>query len=173
MGPIMPRPILRTIVFTTLLAAPGLAPDAAAQDVAASVGIGAGGTYYCIVSRCGTGRTLGFNASINATHMLAIEAAVRKHYCFDCGRFVIGESMLLLQYPKHTVQPFVGAGISFSSDPELMGDELGLAGAVGASAQPWQHWGVRLELRGRQVGKGDAMGELSVFVSRHFVRTRS
>jgi hypothetical protein len=146
-------------------------PSAAAQQSKGIVvGANVGGTYYCIVSRCDTGTTVGVMAGVDATRALAVEAAVRRHYCFDCDRFVIAEAAAVLQYRRRLISPFVAAGASYSSDPDFMGDHVGLLAAAGAWVWPDRRWGMRLELRGRQVGRGDAMGELSLSLVHRFVR---
>jgi hypothetical protein len=51
-----------------------------------------------------------------------------------------------------------------------MGDEAGLHAAVGTWYWVSRAWGMRAEVRGRQVGRGDHMGEASVGVAYRFSR---
>jgi hypothetical protein len=146
----------------------GASSPAAAQERALHVGIGAGGTYYCIVSRCDTGIIIGPVGSFHFTPVIAVEAAVRRHFCTDCDRFTVAEAALLFLYPQRVVSPYVGGGVSLSSDPDFMGDEVGLLAAAGAWVWPGRRWGMRVDARGRQVGRGDAMGEVSLALVRRF-----
>ncbi|MGQ0560859.1 MAG: hypothetical protein ACT443_03180 [Gemmatimonadota bacterium] len=41
-----------------------------------------------------------------------------------------------------------------------MGEDFGLVGAARASVWFSERWGMLLDVRGRQVGRGDRMGEL-------------
>lgn len=143
-------------------------PPAPAGAQAAYVAAGAGGTYYCIVSRCDTGSTMGVAAGVQLSPALGIEAGVRRHFCFDCDRFVIGDASLVLQYPRAVVSPYVAAGVSLSSDPEFMGDEIGAAAAAGAWLWSGRRWGGRLELRGRRVPGSDGVAELSASIAHRF-----
>lgn len=147
-----------------------LAPSAALgqRPSSAVVGLSAGGTYYCIVSRCDTGTTLGLLAGYDVTRVLSVGATARWHACADCDRFLIGEGGVQLRYPGRVFAPFVAVGAGLSSDPEFMGDEFGLHAAVGTRFWATPGWGLQLELRGRQVGRGDHMGELSLGVTRRF-----
>jgi hypothetical protein len=152
------------------LATSGVLPAAGQDARGIVVGAGVGATYYCIVSRCDSGGTIGVMGAFDASRVLSVEAGVRRHYCFDCDRFMIAEADVLVQYPRQRVSPFLAAGLSYSSDAEFMGDHVGLLAAAGAWIRLRQRWGARLELRGRQVGRGDAMGELSLSMTHRFVR---
>ncbi len=158
---------MRHFIGTVLLVAIA-APARAQNPVRIVTGVSAGATYYCLVSRCNTGTTIGVSAEAQATRVLGLELAVRRHTCFDCDRFVIADAALVLRVPAHTIQPFVAGGVSRSSDPEFMGTHTGLLGAAGAWAWLGPAWGAKLELRGRQVGRGDAMGELSLGLAHRF-----
>ncbi len=162
---------MRHFIAMILLVAGALAGSARAhaQDrVRFVTGLTAGGTYYCIVTRCNTGQTVGALAEVQVAPALALELAARRHGCFDCDRFFIADAALVLRYPARIVQPFFAAGVARSSDPEFMGTQLGLMGAAGAWAWFQPAWGAKLELRGRQVGRGDGMGELSVALGYRF-----
>lgn len=135
-------------------------------------GIGAGGTYYCIVTRCNTGTTIVAALGYAPTPAVMIEASGRWHGCFDCDRFVIGEGSVQLRRRRGAVRPFIAAGAGIASDPGLMGDRLALHLALGARLRPEEPWGVQLEVRGRRVGRGDAMAEASLMLLRRW-RLRS
>lgn len=158
---------MRRLIGIVLLIAIA-APARAQSPVRIVTGVSAGATYYCIVSRCGTGQTVGVVADAQPTPAIGLELAVRRHSCFDCDRFVIADAALVLRYPARTIQPFVAAGVSLSSDPGLMGTRAGMLGAAGAWAWLKPAWGAKLELRGRQVGRGDGMGELSLSLAHRF-----
>lgn len=159
-----PAPVLLALMM-------GCVPPAGAQNSKAIVGsAGAGATFYCIVTRCDSGSSVGVMAGFDATKPLAVEAGVRRHYCFDCNRFVIAEAALLLQYRRRLVSPFFAGGVSFVSDTDFMGDHVGLLAGAGAWVWLGDRWGMRIELRGRQVGRGDAMGELFLSLAHRFVR---
>lgn len=153
-----------------VLAASVPAALVAQQPGAAVIGLGAGGTYYCIVSRCDTGATLFGMAGYALTPALSVGATARWHGCPDCDRFLIGEAGAQLRYPGRVLQPFVALGAGLSSDPAFMGDQVGLHAAVGTWIWPTARWGLQLELRGRQVGRGDHMGELSLGIGRRLLR---
>ncbi len=156
------------IGIAVLLAIGGAAPAHAQSPVRLVAGLSGGGTYYCIASRCNTGSTVGVLAEVEATPALALELGVRRHFCFDCDRFTLADAALVLRYPARTIQPFVAAGASRSSDPGFMGTQVGPLGAAGAWAWFNRSWGAKLELRGRRVGRGDAMGELSFALGHRF-----
>ena len=163
---------MRTFTNCMLIAGAACVPvRAAAQESAAAVvGAGVGGTYYCIVSRCDTGTTILGMGGYAPAPFLLVEAAVRWHQCFDCDRFVIVEGGLQLRYPGRRLEPFVAGGVGLSSDPEFMGDQFGLHAAAGTWIRVSPRWGLKTEVRGRQVGGGDLMGEASVAVAYRFLR---
>jgi hypothetical protein len=166
-------PSFGTRAFAAPLAALlALLPGAARAQSGAEVlgGFGLGGTYYCIVSRCDTGTTVTGAFGYAPRPAVLLEASGRWHACFDCGRFVIGEGSVQLRLPRGAVRPFVAAGGGMVSDPDLMGDRLSLLVAAGAHLRPESRWGVQLELRGRRVGRGDAMGVASVVLLRRWRR---
>jgi len=140
----------------------------AQNPVRISAGVSGGATYYCIVSRCDTGSTVGVFADVEIAPILAFEIAGRRQFCFDCDRFIIGDAGLVLRYPARRIRPFISAGVSRTSDPEFMGTHTGLSGATGAWGWFNERWGTRIELRGRQVGRGDAIGELSLSLAHRF-----
>lgn len=144
------------------------APERAAAQggTAVDVGVGVGGTYYCIMTRCNTGTLLSAGAALRVNRFVFVEAGARRHLCFDCDRFIVVDAMVAGQYPFGTWTPFAGAGWGVASDPEFMGREDGLHAAAGTWIRPGNGaWSIQLALRGRQVG-GDAMGELSAMVTR-------
>lgn len=138
---------------------------APAQVVSAGLGV----SYYCIVSRCDTGTILNAAVAFDLGSVVSIEAGHRRHSCFDCHGFGITEGLLQLRYARTRLQPFVGAGVAHSVDREFMGSETGLMAAAGVWLWPRPDWGLRLELRGRQAGRGDSMGELTLSVARRFI----
>ena len=93
-------------VLGLLTLATASAPPASAQGSAAIVaGLGGGGTYYCIVSRCGTGGLFRATVGIEATRTLVLEAGLHRHICTDCGQFLIGDVVLLVQYAGSFASP--------------------------------------------------------------------
>jgi len=133
------------------------------------VAVGGGGTYYCIITRCGTGGTVVGLVGYGLAPSLMVVASGRWHDCFDCRRFLVAEGSLQLRHRGRRMQPFVAAGVGVSSDPDFMGDKVGLHAAVGTWLWLSPRWGLQAELRGRQVGRGDAMAELSLTVARRFL----
>ncbi|HEX6307737.1 MAG TPA: hypothetical protein VFZ69_06075 [Longimicrobiales bacterium] len=165
--------MLRVMVATLIvLQAASWSALAAQSSGDVVIGASAGGTYYCISTRCDTGTTAGIAVSFQATPVVGVEASGRRHFCPDCDRFLMGDGAVLLQYPGRRVRPFVGGGMSYSSDPEFMGSHFGLLGATGVSIGLGDRWATRAEVRGRRVGRGDAMGELLLSLL-YAVRTRS
>jgi hypothetical protein len=134
------------------------------------VGLGGGGSFYSIVSRTDTGVLLRGSLAYSPTPHLVVEGGARWHDCVDCTRFLIGEAGVQLRRPGERWAPFVGAGVGISSDPDFMGNPLGLHASVGSWVWLSDTWGIQLEARGRQVGRGDHMGEGTVLVSRRFRR---
>jgi hypothetical protein len=156
-----------------LLVAAAIPPAASGQDAAAFVvGGGVGGTYYCITTRCNQGTVLAGIAAIGVGRFVQLEAGVRRHFCFDCDRFMIGEGTVLVRLPDRTLSPFAGAGFGVSSDPEFMGSRWGVNAAAGTWIWPLPRWGLQLSIRGRSVGRGEAIGEAAVIVGHRF-RARS
>jgi hypothetical protein len=144
-----------------------LARGAGAQERAElTAGVGAGATYYCIVSRCDQGAIGRISLGYRPASVLAFEGAAAWHDCFDCDRFLVGEAGIQLRRPGPKLEPFVSAGAGLSSDPEFMGDRWGLYAAAGAWAWLPSRWGAQLELRGRRLGRGNDMGELSLTLGR-------
>lgn len=104
---------------------------------------------------------------------LLIHASVRTHHCFDCDRFLMAEGGLQLRHAGRSLVPFVAAGAGWISDPEFMGDHVSPHVAVGAWIWPTRSFGLQLEVRGRRVSRGDALGEVSVVLARRIApRTR-
>jgi len=143
-------------------------PAAAVAQTASPLvlGAGVGGTFYGISTRTNTGTALVGLVGYDLGPNLMIEAGVRRHQCVDCDRFLIAEGGLHLKYPGRTFSPYVAGGYGVVSDPEFMGTEHGLHAAVGVWLWPERPWGLRTEVRGRQAGKGDGMGEASVLLTR-------
>jgi hypothetical protein len=148
------------------LAAPAPASAQAAGDFFAAAG--AGGTYYCIVTRCNTGTTVGALVAYGPLPFVMLEAGAKRHFCFDCDSYVITEAGVQLRYPHATVQPFLAAGVSRHSDAEFMGTYTGPQAAAGVWVWPWTGWGMHAELRGTRVRAGNHLGELSLSLARRF-----
>lgn len=137
-----------------------------AQDPARLVaGAGVGGTYYCIITRCGTGTTLIGVAAFGPRPLLLVEASVRWHECFDCKQFVIAEATLKLRRQGRVLTPFVGAGAGVSSDPDFMGTKAGVHAAIGTWVWLAQRWGVQMEVRGRAFENWDGVAEASILLA--------
>jgi hypothetical protein len=136
-----------------------------AGDFVAAAGVG--GTYYCIVSRCNSGTTVGVLGAFAPLPFVMLEAAAKRHFCFDCDRYYIAEAGVQLRYPHATIQPFLSAGASRNSDPEFMGEHTGPYAAAGVWIWPWAYWGLHAEVRGRRVmGAGNSMAEVALSVTR-------
>ena len=58
------------------------------------------------------------------------------------------------------------------SDPEFMGDHVSPHVAVGTWIWPTRSFGLQLEVRGRRVSRGDALGEVSVVFARRIAPRR-
>ncbi len=163
------RASVRRLIGIMLFASVAGAARADAQSFAGiGVGLSGGGTYYCIETRCNTGSTLGLFVDVPVASFVAVEAAVRRHFCFDCDRFVLADGAVVFRSPARTVRPFGAAGVSRSADHGSLGAHTGLLAAVGAwvQVQPWLD--TKLELRGRQLGQRNAMGELSLSMAYRF-----
>jgi hypothetical protein len=163
------------IVLVTVVASsfggplPASAQPAQSEGAAQSlvVGVGGGGTIYSIATRLGSGSTVTAMAGYRLSPALLVEGAVRRHQCFDCDRFLIAEGGLQVGYPGRTVSPFVSGGYGTSSDPEFMGTATGFYLGFGSWLWPMAPWGVKLEVRGRQVGR-DTMGDATLLIARRF-----
>jgi hypothetical protein len=148
------------------LVAPATATAQQAGDFTATAGVG--GTYYCIVSRCDEGMTLGAHAAYGLLHTVVLEARAGRHLCFDCDRYYLVEAGAQLRLPRGPVQPFLAAGASLHSDPEFFGDATGPYAGVGVWLHPMAGLTIRAELRGHQLDRGSRLGELSVAVGHRF-----
>jgi hypothetical protein len=159
--------LLCAALLSPVLAVAAPAP-ASAQDAGALVAAaGVGGTYYCIVTRCNSGTTVGALAAYGPLPFVMIEAGAKRHFCFDCVRYFIAEAGVQLRYPHVTVQPFLSAGASWNSDPEFMGEHTGPYAGAGVWIWPWADWGLHAEARGRRVmDTGSGIGEVALSVAR-------
>jgi hypothetical protein len=162
------RRLLRTALLLPVLAVAAPAPASAqeAGDFVAAAGVG--GTFYCIVTRCNTGATVGALVAYDVLPFVMLEAGAKRHFCFDCDSYVILDAGVQLRYPHATVQPFLGAGVSRHSDAEFMGTHTGPHAAAGVWVWARTDWGVQAELRGTRVRVGDYMGEISLSLARRF-----
>jgi hypothetical protein len=155
-----------TVAAVVALIAP-ISEVRAQQGVVAAVT--AGGTYYCIVTRCNTGQALGLAAGAELTAGLSIEASARRHFCFDCDRFVIADAGASWTVPaRGRVRPFLSGGIGFTSDPEFFGHSWSPYLSVGAWYWPTEKWGGQLALRGRRVAGDLGLAEATVSLARRW-----
>jgi hypothetical protein len=163
------RPLLLAACAAAAMPA-GLAAQSAGSAV---VGAGAGGTFYSISTRSNTGTIVSGVAGYELLDGLSLEAAARRHFCFDCERFTIGDISVQLRRPARALSPFLSAGFGVSSDPDagFMDTHFGMHAGIGAWAESRGGWIARLEGRVRRVGgPGDAMGEVGVVVARRIRR---
>jgi hypothetical protein len=155
----------RYLIPLLLLAAPAVA--GAQQGGGLTAAAGAGGTFYCVVTRCNTGLTAGGGLAWEVLPVLAFEAGARRQFCFDCDRYIIADGGAQLRLPGRVVQPFLAGGASFHSDPEFIGENMiGPYAGAGLWVFPRGGWGARVELRGHRLDPGDHVGELSVAIAR-------
>ena len=152
------------LAFALLLLLLSMPAPLQAQSPRAAFGAGAGGTYYCIVSRCDTGASVGVSGDVRLSSFTALNAAIHRHFCSDCDRFTMAELALLVQPASRRLRPFAGAGVSFASDPEFMGSQVGPYAMAGVTAGISGRVGLRMQIDGRKVGRGDAMGGLGLIV---------
>jgi hypothetical protein len=125
--------------------------------------VGAGWSYYSLVSRADAGTVISAVGSYSPTTLLRVEAGVRTMRCADCFRFVIAEGGVQLRLPVGDWAPFVAGGIGVTSDPDFVGTREHLYVGVGTAREPRDRpWGIRLELRGRQLDPGNRMVEVSL-----------
>ena len=148
------------------LVAPATAAAQQSGDFMATAGVG--GTYYCIVTRCNTGMTVGAHVAYGLLQPVALEARAGRHLCFDCDRYFLVEGGAQLRLPRGRVQPFLAAGASLHSDPEFFGDAVGPYAGVGVWLHPTAGLALRAEVRGHQLNRGSRLGELSVAVGHRF-----
>jgi hypothetical protein len=157
--------ILTSIAALALLA-PATVAAQQSGDFTATASVG--GTYYCIVSRCDTGVTMGAHVAYGLLQTVALEARGSRHLCFDCDRYFLVEGGAQLRLPGGRVQPFLAAGASLHSDPEFFGDATGPYAGVGVWLHPMAGLTLRAELRGHQLDRGSRLGELSVAAGHRF-----
>lgn len=126
------------------------------------IAAGGGVTWYCIVSRCDDGTAAVGLVGYALRPSLLATASGRWHDCFDCDRFLIAEIGLQLRDPAGAWRPFVGGGIGLASDPEFFGDRFGVHAGVGTWLWLSPSWGLVGEVRGRTVGSGDGMADVTL-----------
>lgn len=155
----------KRILMMTVVALWVCGPDVAAQEARGlTVGAGAGGTFYCIDTRCDSGTMIGLSSGVSLTPSVGVELSGRWHQCFDCDRFLIGDAALVFQYRHARIRPYAGGGVGYSSDPGFMGSHIGLMATVGALTSLADRWMLRADVRGRQVGSSSSMGEFTVWL---------
>lgn len=151
------------------LFAPGVEAQAGGEEaqVGGDLILGAGGgvTFYCLDTRCDSGTTLLASLGYAPTPHVVIVGSGRWHGCFDCDRFLMVEASLHVRHPGPTWQPYAAAGLGMMSDPEFIGTRFG--GHVGAGTWWWPSpsWGLQADVRGRHVGRGDGIIEVSLAVA--------
>jgi hypothetical protein len=126
-------------------------------------GVGAGWSYYSLVSRGDAGTVVSAVGSYTPTPRLRVEAGVRTMRCADCFRFVMAEGGVQLRLPLGHWAPFLAAGAGVTSDPEFVGTREHLYAGVGTTREPRDRpWGIQLEVRGRQLDPGNRLVEVSL-----------
>jgi hypothetical protein len=126
----------------------------------------AGGSYYCIVSRCNTGLLAGGALGLRVTPNATAELGARWHHCFDCDRFVTGEAGVRFHLPMTGFAPFLAGGGGVASDPEFFGTEWGPWAAAGSEIHLRDRWSLHVEARGRRIRRGSTMGEVTLGLTR-------
>jgi hypothetical protein len=168
----MPVTFRALLLACTTAMLPGAATAQVAPGAPASgsflVSASAGGTFYCISTRCGSGTLVAAAAGYELVNGVSVEAAVRRHYCFDCDSFTIGDVSVQLRRPGRAVSPFLAAGVGVSADPGafFMETTFGPHAGLGVWVEPRSGWVARLEGRVRRLGRGEGMGEAGIVVGR-------
>jgi hypothetical protein len=127
------------------------------------VGVGAGWSYYSLVSRADAGTTLSALGSYTPTPWFRVEAGVRGMRCADCSRFVIAEGGVQLRLPLGEWAPYLAGGLGMSSDPDFVGTREHVFVGVGAVREPQDRpWGLQLDVRGRQLDPGNRLVEVGL-----------
>jgi hypothetical protein len=160
--------VLRGILLLPALALTAPAPASAQANGDFVAAAGVGGTFYCIVTRCNTGTTVGALVAYGPLPFVMLEAGAKRHFCFDCDSYSITQAGVQLRYPHAIAQPFLAVGVARHSDADFMGSYTGPYAGVGVWVWPWSGWGAHAELRGTRVRAGDHLGELSLSLARRF-----
>jgi hypothetical protein len=151
------------------LAGSAQAPDGEAVRGPGSpwrLGVGAGWSYYSLVSRGNEGVVFSAVGSYTPTPRLRVEAGVRRMECADCFRFLMAEGGVQLRLPAGAWVPFLAGGVGVTSDPEFVGTRGHLHTGLGIALEPRDRpWGLQFEVRGRQLAPGDRMGEVTLGVT--------
>lgn len=127
------------------------------------VGIGAGWSYYSLVSRSDEGTTLFALGSFTPSPHIRVEATVRRMGCFDCERFVMAEAGVHFRLPMGAWAPYLSGGGGVTSDPDFVGTRgHAFAGVGTAWEQEEGPWGVQFEVRGRQLDPGSRLVEVTL-----------
>jgi hypothetical protein len=130
------------------------------------VGVGAGWSYYSLVSRADAGTVASAHASYTPTPRVRAEAGVRWMGCADCSRFVMAEGGVHLRLPLGDWAPYLAGGGGVSSDPDFMGTQGHLFAGVGTVREPQDRpWGLQFDVRGRQMDPGNRMVEVALGVT--------
>jgi hypothetical protein len=152
-----------------LLAIGGVTPsDVQGQDRPSIViGGGVGATYYCIITRCNSGTTFAALVGYEFEGPFSVEGTARRLRCFDCNSFWMTEGSVRIESRAMRLRPSLTAGVGVISDSEFFGErKFGPHVGVGLSLPALAKLGVRLDVRGREVGfgTGDYMGEATILL---------
>jgi hypothetical protein len=131
------------------------------------VGGGVGATYYCIITRCNTGTTFAALIGYEFEGPFAVEGTARHLRCFDCDSFWMTEGSVRIESSAMRLRPSLAAGVGVISDPEFFGErKFGPHLSLALSLPSLSGVGVRLDVRGREVGfgTGDYMGEVALLL---------
>lgn len=127
------------------------------------VGVGAGWTYYSLVSRADAGTMISALGSYTPTPRVRVEAGLRTMRCADCSRFIIAEGGVQLRLPLDDWAPYLAGGVGVSSDPDFVGTREHFFAGVGAVHEPRDRpWGLQFDVRGRQLDQGNRMVEVGL-----------
>jgi hypothetical protein len=136
-----------------------------AQDEGSAwrVGVGAGWTYYSLVSRADAGTMISAHGSYTPTPRIRVEAGVRTMRCADCSRFVVGEGGVQLRLPLGDWAPYLSGGAGVSSDPDFVATRDHFFAGIGVVREPRDRlWGLQFDVRGRQLDRGNRMVEVGL-----------
>jgi len=166
------RSAMAVFLFWALLAVGVVtpAPVYSQERPAFVLGGGIGATYYCIITRCNTGSTFIALAGYEFAGPYSIEGTARRLRCFDCNSFWMAEGSLRVESRTLRIRPSLAAGIGVASDPEFFQErKVGPHLSLGLSLHSLTGIGVRLDIRGREVGfgTGDYMGEAALLILYH------
>jgi hypothetical protein len=127
------------------------------------VGVGAGWTYYSLVSRADAGTMISAQGSYTPTPRIRVESRVGTMRCADCSRFVMGEGGVQLRLLLGDWAPYLVGGAGVISDPDFVGTREHFFAGVGTVHEPQDRpWGLQFDVRGRQLDRGNRMVEVGL-----------